>query len=830
MSKNNCQEKNKKNSLNSWIIKDLENSGLNAQTIEKMSVIPIPSGKKGIGLLKSHLGFSSLEGHENKITRLTDCYFIPYTQEPYCRLKLRYPIKDEGTKYLSPSKAKYAKQHVYYLSEWEKVIDRKNPLLITEGEKKTAKLYQEGFTAVGLPGVSTWSTVEELKSGELLKSLIDRDVYILFDMDKAINPEVQRELAGLYFLCLKHKAKVKVCSWDTEYKGIDDYLVSLPQENQGKAIKDILANSSSDILDICPLLESQDFAGVLARAGYSRARADLIWQKYLVKRFKGEKRLFNSGLKAHKSGKGGEVIEKGKSFYLRVKSEEIELSNFSFRIEKTITDDNGDVSYSLALENTDGEKGKVVITGETLADSYMFSHEVSKKGYFVLYQKSNSNFLKIIDYVRKVSEPVSLRKTAFLGLLENGKEYLTRDKKVSSEGLSVSDIICPDNHIKVVDMIKDKACEVMEQLFHDFSNLYRPYTAITLIGFAVSSLFVSAITQEYSGFPLLYVTGSKGCGKNTLATFLQSLFGCQREGLSFNLGMGSTRTSIQRSFMKYRGVPIILNEYRGTNKENRMLSGLYDREVYERAKFDNSLDNVQMKMNSTGVVLSTRYISGYEAQALLSRFLVVELPTPTESSKVLVSQMIKREKLYSCFIPLALGIEPEQLLRDIETYITRLRTDTSLEARTCQNYGIILGSCTHFLKKYTNIDVWKVKETIENYIKEVIRTRQREIDKENPALFYASVLLTYINNVETEEDFAESARLLDHQKILLFSLTDTYPHIRRFLSQTREIERLPDKKTLKKEFKKLGVKTREPEWINGRPQRRLEFDVRLLGE
>src|SRR5207247_888179 len=78
--------------------------------------------------------------------------------------------------------------------------DVSEPLLVTEGEKKSAKADQEGFVCIGLGGVDAWSKKREtgpngtkIGTRQLISdfdavALTGRKVFIVLDSDLAEKP------------------------------------------------------------------------------------------------------------------------------------------------------------------------------------------------------------------------------------------------------------------------------------------------------------------------------------------------------------------------------------------------------------------------------------------------------------------------------------------------------------------------------------------------------------------------------------------------------------------------------------------------------------------
>ena len=132
------------------------------------------------------------------------------------------------------------------------------PLLITEGEKKSAKADQEGFACIGLGGVEAWSKKREkgadgkkLGKRELISdfdavTFDGREVFIVFDSDLAEKPSVQWAEWSFSQVLAERGAVVKVvrlpngppdANGEPTKTGLDDYLVTHSADEFGELLK-----------------------------------------------------------------------------------------------------------------------------------------------------------------------------------------------------------------------------------------------------------------------------------------------------------------------------------------------------------------------------------------------------------------------------------------------------------------------------------------------------------------------------------------------------------------------------------------------------------------
>jgi hypothetical protein len=163
-------------------------------------------------------------------------HLMTFDRGPFCRVRYLGQAQQNGFAYAKPlryGQPKGSGTRAYFapIVPWAEILsDPTEPLCITEGEKKALAGVLAGFPVVGLGGVSNF-----LKDGELLPELASaawrgRDVYICFDSDAQLNPnilaaearlvdELQRKRgARCYLVRIPQDGEAKV--------GLDDYLLS----------------------------------------------------------------------------------------------------------------------------------------------------------------------------------------------------------------------------------------------------------------------------------------------------------------------------------------------------------------------------------------------------------------------------------------------------------------------------------------------------------------------------------------------------------------------------------------------------------------------------
>lgn len=223
-------------------VAELRGSGLSWATIERFAFRTEADPKVINDLLRRKDG-----------AKLGLCLLLPYFKldgamvAGYVRAKPDFPPIGKGenakpAKYLAPAKSSI---HTYFPpAPTDALLDVAQPIAITEGEKKTAAIWQLGIPVVGLTGVECWSKRRPRDTDgraqgprQLLDDLArvpwrGRIVYLVFDSDVAANRDVSRAETSLARALVALGAAVKLVRIpprsDGTKLGIDDYLIQQP--------------------------------------------------------------------------------------------------------------------------------------------------------------------------------------------------------------------------------------------------------------------------------------------------------------------------------------------------------------------------------------------------------------------------------------------------------------------------------------------------------------------------------------------------------------------------------------------------------------------------
>ena len=229
---------------------DLRKSGLSDEQIAACGFCTIHNPSNIANVLKW-----------SQADRLGSCLLLPYRRgdgslisvAEFARIKPDSPRTGKpkngkpgkAIKYESP---KGSSARLYFPPQTcVKLADVTIPLLVTEGEKKSAKADQEGFACIGLGGVDVWSKKrakgpdgKKLGKRELIDdfnsvALSGREVFIVFDSDLVEKPSVQWAEWNLAQVLIERGAIVKVvrlpngppdANGASSKIGLDDFLVA----------------------------------------------------------------------------------------------------------------------------------------------------------------------------------------------------------------------------------------------------------------------------------------------------------------------------------------------------------------------------------------------------------------------------------------------------------------------------------------------------------------------------------------------------------------------------------------------------------------------------
>lgn len=207
---------------------ELHASGLNDETIEASGIHSSSSPSRIAQILRQSLKVTEKFG-----TSMVIPFYGLDGSNGFSRIKPGIPrafSKAKPNKYESP---KGESNRAYFPPSMRELLNSGtySTLFIVEGEKKALSLTQSGFPCIGLVGVEGWHTKGKLDFIEDLQQIVwqDRTVYIVFDSDIVVNPNVQKaeeKLAKAIKKCGASVRLVRIPHTTNAKMGADDFLVA----------------------------------------------------------------------------------------------------------------------------------------------------------------------------------------------------------------------------------------------------------------------------------------------------------------------------------------------------------------------------------------------------------------------------------------------------------------------------------------------------------------------------------------------------------------------------------------------------------------------------
>ncbi len=494
------------------------------------------------------------------------------------------------------------------------------------------------------------------------------------------------------------------------------------------------------------------------------------------------------------------IIEVNNRTFKIEKDNRKEIYNFIMRIIRKITDDEKNVSWECRL-SSDLLTEEIILDGNNLNILNDFKKKVSERGLF-LSNASSVEHNAFLEHIYSKSNIKEKQKTQYLGRIERDKYLFNNALATKTEILQKDncDIIAPKGRIEYSGELN------LEILIEKLGAIYSK-DLWKIFGFAVGTLFVEEISEYYGFFPLLFLNGSKGTGKSTLAEIIAAMFGAAKEVKPFNFN--STTKSIQRAGAKFKGIPIRLNEYQaGKTNSNALLCSIYDREGYQRARSDNSLDGMKSEINATFIIISTQNIVGFEAEAVLSRIVEINLDNALRNKDMLEEIKAYKDNASYFVVHCLQKINPDELLRVIKKEANSNLKALGANERIVENHSILQICANEFYKSCSCAVLNKWGITI-GQLKEDISKQEASTQDANVGQIFLNILESMLRKGEIPTDVAQI-----QEEILYFNIRTTMPLVRRFCKSS-DIA-MVDEKTLAKSLRQIGLTKKDSRILDGK--------------
>jgi len=537
------------------LIADLKCSGLIEETVRdaKLEIFEGSSDD-----LKRLIGFSSIGGQS--IIQACSVLKIPYFDNVgniiYYRVRL-YPELN-GAKYLTPA----GSESIPYIlpAVWESKDKKGKEIWITEGEKKTLKILQEGELAIGLQGVANFKPAKKENTGldiypDILEFCIPgRTFYIAYDSDFIKNPDVRYHMFKLAFTLFLNKVKVKIATWTQENKGIDDYLsaggVILSIKDNATLLLSYIEKNKDYVEDAIKALKAVGFEADSIELG-NRLIIDSLAKCKITKRML-NKFLYKPAEKLENPKKDENVDENGYKIPFGFLKNENKLAFIYILKETEFTSDICDYfivnkiikSENNTFINIKFENKEFKANASVIGDGRELSKIFNENGVFVVAEDTK----KITKFIK---EFIDINANKILKIIEYDRIGYDKSDNYLAPTLNINDNITFTDDINLKIARKGDAGKQIEFLKNIFIN---HAGASLIVSAGLAGLLIKPL--NLNNF-VIFTSGRTGTGKTLASQVMLSILG-NPDRLKNNLN--STAVGAEILFSKFLDFPILLDE------------------------------------------------------------------------------------------------------------------------------------------------------------------------------------------------------------------------------------------------------------------------------
>lgn len=227
------------------------------------------------------------------------------------------------------------------------------------------------------------------------------------------------------------------------------------------------------------------------------------------------------------------------------------------------------------------------------------------------------------------------------------------------------------------------------------------------VGWVIGSAYSADLWSLYNAFPFLFLFGKRRGGKSTLARYLCSMCGIESEGESI---AESTQNYIARSMSYYSSLPLWLEEYR--NEREIVRKGAYLRSAYNRASAGKG---IKAEFGTRQIdCRSTLLICGEDTPndpAMLSRCVILGIDEKDRKGHLYRKLQGMWTQFSSCFV---------SLIQDREKRVPRIREQVvevqnylvkgGVNDRTACNWSIPIACYLNVVGESKEFARWSVEQ------------------------------------------------------------------------------------------------------------------------
>lgn len=265
----------------------------------------------------------------------------------------------------------------------------------------------------------------------------------------------------------------------------------------------------------------------------------------------------------------------------------------------------------------------------------------------------------------------------------------------------------------------------LNEIFDNFQKIVKPDFAKIIFGWTLGNFFLDKILKQWKVYPFLFLHGTMGGGKSTLANFITAFFGFSMKGIQLG---HTTVASLKRSISKYSMVPLWLEEFRNNDPKVQDKIGLL-RSIYDRSTLMQATRNEDEIKTYTA--RCSLIISGEEQPrdaALNSRCILIPRFDNEEHKKnMLEFEWIENNKNRFNGIGHKLLTNQEfyweKIKKRVEEYLEGFQENIkNIDSRNKMHMSLVAGICDVFLGETVEFENFIGKHTLER--SEMIHSKQ----------------------------------------------------------------------------------------------------------
>jgi len=131
--------------------------------------------------------------------------------------------------------------------------------------------------------------------------------------------------------------------------------------------------------------------------------------------------------------------------------------------------------------------------------------------------------------------------------------------------------------------------------------------AISGMLFAISSLFQDIVVKNLGNFPIIFLYGPGGSGKDQLAEMMQTFLGIPQEAQNIEGGASTLKAKVIELSQFYNGISQYSEYKRGDDKVDGIFKGIWDRNGYKRGNITSKIALETVPILSSAILTGNDY-------------------------------------------------------------------------------------------------------------------------------------------------------------------------------------------------------------------------------